>query len=142
MDSELIMLALEVETELISVASDVDSEISCDTLTASSELTPAATPESVRSPCVPAKLTVVPMVLAPTESAPVDAFWLTRPNPDDATVVDKEEMLVDVEVDSDVSCDMFTASVGLTPAAKPERVTPPVPFDTVRMFPVSPPGRK
>ncbi|VBC02729.1 quinolinate phosphoribosyltransferase [Burkholderia pseudomallei] len=120
----------------------VDSDASWPTLTASVALTPAATPVSVRAPWPPAKSTVRPGELAPTLIAPVEASCVTTPTPSDSMLVESEAMLVAVDVDNEVNWDMLTASVGLTPAARPLSNTPPVAFDIVNTLPFMPPVRK
>ncbi|CAJ3152706.1 quinolinate phosphoribosyltransferase [Burkholderia pseudomallei] len=134
-------------------SSDVDSDANWPTLTASVALTPAATPVSVRAPWPPAKSTVRPGELAPTLIAPVEASCVTTPTPSDSMLVESEAMLVAVDVesevmpvavdvDNEVNWDMLTASVGLTPAARPLSNTPPVAFDIVNTLPFMPPVRK
>ncbi|CAJ5505240.1 quinolinate phosphoribosyltransferase [Burkholderia pseudomallei] len=134
-------------------SSDVDSDANWPTLTASVALTPAATPVSVRGPWPPAKSTVRPGELAPTLIAPVEASCVTTPTPSDSMLVESEAMLVAVDVesevmpvavdvDNEVNWDMLTASVGLTPAARPLSNTPPVAFDIVNTLPFMPPVRK
>ncbi|KGX55692.1 hypothetical protein Y024_999 [Burkholderia pseudomallei TSV44] len=131
----------------------VDSDANWPTLTASVALTPAATPVSVRAPWPPAKSTVRPGELAPTLIAPVEASCVTTPTPSDSMLVESEAMLVAVDVesevmpvavdvDNEVNWDMLTASVGLTPAARPLSNTPPVAFDIVNTLPFMPPVRK
>ncbi|KGR96704.1 hypothetical protein X948_4582 [Burkholderia pseudomallei MSHR5608] len=120
----------------------VDSDANWPTLTASVALTPAATPVSVRGPWPPAKSTVRPGELAPTLIAPVEASCVTTPTPSDSMLVESEAMLVAVDVDNEVNWDMLTASVGLTPAARPLSNTPPVAFDIVNTLPFMPPVRK
>ncbi|CAJ2966595.1 quinolinate phosphoribosyltransferase [Burkholderia pseudomallei] len=134
-------------------SSDVDSDANWPTLTASVALTPAATPVSVRGPWPPAKSTVRPGELAPTLIAPLEASCVTTPTPSDSMLVESEAMLVAVDVesevmpvavdvDNEVNWDMLTASVGLTPAARPLSNTPPVAFDIVNTLPFMPPVRK
>ncbi|AIS89453.1 hypothetical protein BBU_324 [Burkholderia pseudomallei NAU35A-3] len=134
-------------------SSDVDSDANWPTLTASVALTPAATPVSVRAPWPPAKSTVRPGELAPTLIAPLEASCVTTPTPSDSMLVESEAMLVAVDVesevmpvavdvDNEVNWDMLTASVGLTPAARPLSNTPPVAFDIVNTLPFMPPVRK
>ncbi|AIO58921.1 hypothetical protein BO06_2830 [Burkholderia mallei] len=120
----------------------VDSDANWPTLTASVALTPAATPVSVRGPWPPAKSTVRPGELAPTLIAPLEASCVTTPTPSDSMLVESEAMLVAVDVDNEVNWDMLTASVGLTPAARPLSNTPPVAFDIVNTLPFMPPVRK
>ncbi|AIP71280.1 quinolinate phosphoribosyltransferase [Burkholderia pseudomallei] len=131
----------------------VDSDANWPTLTASVSLTPAATPVSVRAPWPPAKSTVRPGELAPTLIAPLEASCVTTPTPSDSMLVESEAMLVAVDVesevmpvavdvDNEVNWDMLTASVGLTPAARPLSNTPPVAFDIVNTLPFMPPVRK
>ncbi|KWF08706.1 hypothetical protein WT55_18780 [Burkholderia pseudomultivorans] len=131
----LVFVAIPVDTV-------VDRDVNCSTLTASFGFTPSATPEMTRGPWPPEMSKSRPGEVGASLILPVVGSWERRPTPASARSLE-------TEVDRDVSCDIFTASVGLTPAARPLSSTPPglLPsgdasiFDIVRTFPSRPPVR-